>query len=89
MQGITKTYRPRSVIMGLYRKMNTWQSVAALLGYTPAYWRMVAMGERKISRQADDALRWLWRMPPKYCRRVERMSGEALARYIAQRREMR
>lgn len=89
MQGITKTYRPRSVIMGLYRKMNTWQSVAALLGYTPAYWRMVATGERKISRQADNALRWLWRLPPKYTRRIERMATDDLARYLSGRREVR
>jgi hypothetical protein len=68
----------------------TWRGVAEEIGaYSPAYWCSVAAGRRRIGRKAENRLRFMRRRAPRGCYRVWDMPTEALARYLATRREVR
>jgi hypothetical protein len=82
------SFRAPRFVRRLYRKMGTWRAVACLLGYSPAYWCSVAAGRRRISRDAENVIRRLLGLPPKYFRRIDRMSPEDLAWYLSQRRPL-
>ena len=84
----SSTIRPRVLIRRLYRQLGAWRAVSDLLGHSPAYWYNVATGKRRISREAEDALRFWLRLPPKYARRIDRMSVDDLARYMQTRCEI-
>ena len=73
----------------LYNIYGSWRAVADEIGdFSPAYWRKAAAGEVKLSTQAEDALRFRLRLPPRNARRIERMSDEVLARYFRTRGEV-
>jgi hypothetical protein len=80
------SFRAARHVLRLHLAGLTWREIAARIGAkSPAYWQLVAEGERRISRAAEDALRRRLHMPPKFFRRIERMPVDVLARLIRER----
>jgi len=81
----------KQTLQAIYEHFGSWQSVAKMLGggYSANTWRRIALGEIRMSTDADDVLRFFLRKPPKNASgRIERMRSEVLAKYLKTRTEI-
>lgn len=83
-----------SVVSALYHRRHTWRGVANVMAsigieLTPAHWRMIATGERELSRHAENALRFALGYAPRRSTRIWQWSAETMKKYWNARTEYR
>lgn len=77
-------------LRALHRRFGSWRNLAEILGFNSAgYWRDVAAGRRRMSRQDEDRLRFILGLAPKGQPQVERWSEATMRRYWRERMEVR
>lgn len=82
------TFEPKRAVRRLRRGFRTWRAMAAMFGKSPAYWMRVARGTLKMAPADENDFRRLLGLPPRRCRRIDRMRPEDLAHIVAHRREV-
>ena len=83
---IDRTFDPRKAVKTLYSAFGSWRILSRELGIDERTLCTVAHGRRKLSRDAENALRRYLRLPPRRCTRIDRMRTEDLRWYVENRR---
>lgn len=93
------TYKPKTrfsakmCVRALYAQHSSWAALAdALKEYgidrDRSYWRKVATGERRMSTNDENALRFCVGLPPRGCSQIAKMPTDVLARCLRERIEI-
>jgi hypothetical protein len=87
---MSKTMSAQESLQFVHDELNlTWDEIADRIGvFCGAHWRMIALGERKLSRRADNAFRAALGKPARGVERIADMRPAHLARAVRERVEL-
>lgn len=82
--------RYTATLLSMHDRLGSWQHVAGALGggFSKATWRDAAMGRRKLSRRAENMLRFALGYAPVGQTKIWQFGEQTMRRYLRTRGEM-